>query len=62
MYGYLYHGYTRTMYECVDIAMEIIPGSQADTNGGLLSMLRLTAMRWPVLHTLQKKSLPCHAC
>jgi hypothetical protein len=42
------------MYECVDIAMESIPGSQ---NHNISTILKLTAMGWPVLHTIHIKSL-----
>ena len=37
-YGYLmseYHTHKRSMYECVDRAMESLPGSSANTNGAL---------------------------
>ena len=37
-YGYLmanYHGFQRTMFECVDQSPQSIPGSMANTNGAL---------------------------
>ncbi len=56
-YGYLMSESTnnsRSTYECVDISMESIPGSE---NRGTFFMLKLIVMEWPVLLTIIIKNL-----
>ena len=53
---------TKSTYECVDENAELIPGSQADTDGGLFSHVEATDNGIPCPPYNSQKELTCVVC
>ena len=57
-----YHGFHRTMYECVDKDAESVPGSAASTNGVLLYFVEASCNGLPCPPYDPEKELLCAVC
>ena len=64
-YGYLMSenkAFERTMFECVDIAQESVPGSEANTNGALFYHVEANCNGMPCPPYDDEKELNCVVC
>ena len=64
-YGYLmanWHGYRRTMFECVDRYPQSIPGSVADTDGALFYHTEVKCNGIPCPPYDTQKEVTCVVC
>ena len=64
-YGYLmanFHGYRRTMFECVDRYPQSIPGSRSNTNGALFYHTEVKCNGIPCSPYDSQKEVTCVVC